>query len=176
MRWPLVAAGAGTVGVVAAGAVACLPGSPPSAPERPAPPAETFVRVAFDGASVDLPQGWAVTEPGPDRRLAEADDGRRVTVVRTRLRAPSDIAAVAADLESALARRSDQRITDLNPKTQVAGREVIGYRERIDAERFVDWYVVVAGAAQLSVGCEAGRTAAPLAGACERAVGSVREE
>lgn len=175
-RWPLVAAGAGTVGVVAAGAVACLPGSPPSAPERPAPPAETFVRVAFDGASVDLPQGWAVTEPGPDRRLAEADDGRRVTVVRTRLRAPSDIAAVAADLESALARRSDQRITDLNPKTQVAGREVIGYRERIDAERFVDWYVVVAGAAQLSVGCEAGRTAAPLAGACERAVGSVREE
>ncbi|MEC4616128.1 type VII secretion-associated protein [Tsukamurella tyrosinosolvens] len=175
-RWPLVAAGAGTVGVVAAGAVACLPGSPPSAPERPAPPAETFVRVAFDGASVDLPQGWAVTESGPDRRLAEADDGRRVTVVRTRLRAPSDIAAVAADLESALARRSDQRITDLNPKTQVAGREVIGYRERIDAERFVDWYVVVAGAAQLSVGCEAGRTAAPLAGACERAVGSVREE
>lgn len=175
-RWPLVAAGAGTVGVVAAGAVACLPGSPPPAPERPAPPAETFVRVAFDGASVDLPQGWAVTEPGPDRRLAEADDGRRVTVVRTRLRAPSDIAAVAADLESALARRSDQRITDLNPKTQVAGREVIGYRERIDAERFVDWYVVVAGASQLSVGCEAGRTAAPLAGACERAVGTVREE
>ncbi|KXO95580.1 type VII secretion-associated protein, Rv3446c family (plasmid) [Tsukamurella tyrosinosolvens] len=175
-RWPLVAAGAGTVGVVAAGAVACLPGSPPSAPERPAPPAETFVRVAFDGASVDLPRGWAVTEPGPDRRLAEADDGRRVTVVRTRLRAPSDVAAVAADLESALARRSDQRITDLNPKTQVAGREVIGYRERIDAERFVDWYVVVAGAAQLSVGCEAGRTAAPLAGACERAVGTVREE
>ena len=83
---------------------------------------------------------------------------------------------MAADLESALARRSDQRITDLNPKTQVAGREVIGYRERIDAERFVDWYVVVAGASQLSVGCEAGRTAAPLAGACERAVGTVREE
>ena len=175
-RWPLVAAGAGTVGVVAAGAVACLPGAPPSAPERPAPPAESFVRVAFDGASVDLPQGWAVTEPGPDRRLAVADDGRRVTVVRTRLRAPSDTAAVAADLESALARRSDRRITDLDPSTLVAGREVIGYREQIDADRFVDWYVVVAGAAQLSVGCEAGRTAAPLASACERAVGTVREE
>lgn len=175
-RWPFVAAGAGTVGVVAAGAVACLPGSPPSAPERPATPAEAFVRVAFDGASVDLPQGWVVTEPGPDRRRAEAGDGRRVTVVRTRLRAPSDLAAVAADLESALARRSDLRISDLNPSTRVAGREVIGYRERIDAERFVDWYVVVAGAAQLSVGCEAGRTAAPLVGACERAVGTVREE
>ncbi|MGC5025040.1 type VII secretion-associated protein [Tsukamurella sp. DT100] len=175
-RWPLVAAGAGTVGVVAAGAVACLPGAPPSAPERPAPSAESFVRVAFDGASVDLPEGWAVTEPGPDRRLAVADDGRRVTVVRTRLRAPSDLAAVAADLESALARRSDGRITDLDPSALVGGREVIGYREQIDPERFVDWYVVVAGAAQLSVGCEAGRTAAPLAGACERAVGTVREE
>ncbi|WP_165824393.1 type VII secretion-associated protein, partial [Tsukamurella pulmonis] len=67
-------------------------------------------------------------------------------------------------------------ISDLDPSTLVGGREVIGYRERIDAERFVDWYVVVAGAAQLSVGCEAGRSAAPLAGACERAVGSVREE
>ncbi len=176
----LVAAGAGTVGVVAAGAVACLPGAPASAPEPQArdqgTTGESFVRVAFDGASVDLPRGWSVTEPGPDRRRAEADDGRRVTVVRTRLRAPSDIAAVAADLESALARRADSRITDLNPSTRVAGREVIGYRERIDEERFVDWYVVVAGAAQLSVGCEAGRTAAPLAGPCERAVGSVREE
>ncbi|MGX9295946.1 type VII secretion-associated protein [Tsukamurella paurometabola] len=175
-RWPLVVAGAGTVGLVAAGAVACLPGAPPAAPVRPAPPDETFVRVAFDGASVDLPRGWAVSEPGPDRRLAQADDGRRVTVVRTRLRAPSDLAAVAADLESALARRADRRITDLTPSTLVAGREVIGYRERLDAERFVDWYVVVAGTAQLSVGCEAGRTAAPLAGACERAVGTVREE
>ncbi|BDD83932.1 hypothetical protein TPB0596_36950 [Tsukamurella pulmonis] len=176
-HWPLAAAGAGTVGVVAASAVACLPGaSPPAPPERPAPPSESFVRVAFDGASVDLPQGWTVTEPGPDRRLAEAGDGRRVTVVRTRLRAPSDTAAVAADLEAALARRSDRRISDLDPSTLVGGREVIGYRERIDAERFVDWYVVVAGAAQLSVGCEAGRSAAPLAGACERAVGSVREE
>ncbi|TWS23420.1 type VII secretion-associated protein [Tsukamurella sputi] len=175
-RWPLLVAGAGTVGVVAASAVACLPESVPSAPERPAPPAESFVRVAFDGASVDLPREWAVTEPGPDRRLAEAGDGRRVTVVRTRLRAPSDTAAVAADLEAALGRRSDQRISDLNPSTRVGGREVIGYRERIDAERFVDWYVVVAGAAQLSVGCEAGRSAAPLAGACERAVGTVQED
>ena len=175
-RWPLVAAGAGAVGVVAASAVACLPGAAPSAPERPAPPAEGFVRVAFDGASVDLPRGWVVTEPGPDRRLAEAGDGRRVTVVRTRLRAPSDTAAVAADLEAALARRSDQRISDLNPSTRVGGREVIGYRERIDGERFVDWYVVVTGAAQLSVGCEAGRSAAPLVAACERAVGTVRED
>ncbi|GAA1098230.1 type VII secretion-associated protein [Tsukamurella spumae] len=174
--WPLVAAGTGTVGMIAVGAVACLPGTPPSAPERPVPPAETFVRVAFDGAVVDLPQGWALTEPAPGRRLAQADDGRRVTVVRTRLRAPSDAAAVAADLEAALARRGDRRITDLNPAARVAGREVIGYREQLDAERFVDWYVVVAGAAQLSVGCEAGRTAAPLAGACERAVGTVREE
>ncbi|KXO96309.1 type VII secretion-associated protein [Tsukamurella pseudospumae] len=175
-RWPLITAGAGTVGVIAVGAVACLPGTPPSAPERPVPPAETFVRVAFDGAVVDLPQGWALTEPAPGRRLAQAGDGRRVTVVRTRLRAPSDTAAVAADLEAALARRGDRRITDLNPAARVAGREVIGYREQLDAERFVDWYVVVAGAAQLSVGCEAGRTAAPLAGACERAVGTVREE
>lgn len=175
-RWPYVAAGAGTAAAVATSAVACLPGAAPSSPERPAPPAESFVRVAFDGASVDLPRGWAVTQPGPDRRLAQADDGRRVTVVRARLRAPSDLATVAADLESALARRSDHRISDLNPSTRVGGRDVIGYRERIDAERVVDWYVVVAGAAQLSVGCEAGRSAAPLAGACERAVGTVREE
>ena len=71
---------------------------------------------------------------------------------------------------------------EINPEVECVALETrvseleAGARERIDAERFVDWYVVVAGAAQLSVGCEAGRSAAPLAGACERAVGTVREE
>lgn len=172
--WIGLTAAASLLGVAAVG-VACLPARV-SAPERPVPPPESFVQVAFDGAVVDLPRGWAVTEPAPGRRVAEADDGRRVTVVRTQLRAPSDRATVAAELRTALDRRGDQRISDLEPDGAVAGREVIGYRERLTAERVVDWYVVVAGTAQLSVGCEAGRTAAPLAAPCERAVASVRAQ
>ncbi|BDH58943.1 type VII secretion-associated protein [Tsukamurella sp. PLM1] len=174
-RWLLAGAAATTVAGVASGVVSCLPGTSPPAPERPVQAAETYVSVEFDGAVVDLPRGWAVTEPAPGRRLAQADDGRRVTVVRTALRAPSDVVAVAAELEAALAERGDGRVSGLN-RSQVGGREVIGYREQLDAERVVDWYVVVAGAAQLSVGCEAGRTAAPLATACERAVSTVREQ
>ncbi|MDP0398051.1 type VII secretion-associated protein [Tsukamurella strandjordii] len=171
-----VVAAAGVTGVAAA-AIACLPSTGGAgAPERPAQPPESFVQVAFDGTVVDLPRGWDITEPAPGRRLAQAGDGRRVTVVRTRLRASTDQAAVAAELKSELDRRGDHRISDLDPAGSVAGRDVIGYRERLAADRVVDWYVVVAGDAQLSVGCEAGRTAAPLAGACERAVGSVRPD
>lgn len=166
---------AGVVGVAAA-AVACLPTGAPSTPERPVNPPEAFQQVAFDGTVVDLPRGWTITEPARGRRVAEAGDGRRVTVVHTRLRAPTDRATVAAELRTALDRRDDQRISDLDPAGTVAGRDVIGYRERLAADRIVDWYVVVADDAQLSVGCEAGRTAAPLAGPCERAVRSVRAD
>ncbi|WP_019202375.1 type VII secretion-associated protein [Tsukamurella sp. 1534] len=172
-----VAAGAvASLVCVAAAGVACFPRARTAAPDRPEAAPERFVQVSFDGTVVDLPSGWTVSEPGPGRRTALAEDGRRVTVVRTALRGPSDRARVAADLESALAKRGDRRITGLDPGASVAGRDVIGYREQLDAERFVDWYVVVAGAAQLSVGCEAGRTAAPLAGACERAVTTVRPD
>ncbi|GAB3129288.1 hypothetical protein GCM10027289_11250 [Tsukamurella serpentis] len=174
-RWPIAAAGSAVLTTVAAGAVACLPGEAP-APQRPGPPPDTYRRVAFDGALVELPEGWSVTEPAPGRRMAQAADGRRVTVVRARLRSPSDTSGVAAELKAALARRTDHRIADLNPSVVVAGREVIGYRELLDAQRSVNWYVVVAGEAQLSVGCEAGDGAAPLTAPCERAVGTVREE
>lgn len=175
MRPVLAGAAVLAVGAVAAGAVACLPArAPASEPERREFAAESFVEVAFGGTVVDLPSGWTVSEPAPDRRAAQATDGRRVTVVHKNLHAPSDQVRVGRELQAALASRNDRRITDLDTAAVVAGRHVIGYRERLDAQRFVDWYVVVTGAVQLSVGCEAGRTAAPLAPSCERAVRSVR--
>ncbi|MDF0530895.1 type VII secretion-associated protein [Tsukamurella sp. 8F] len=158
----LAVRGPGSPAVGAAGAA-------PSSSGRPA----TTVDVALDGVTVALPAGWAVAE-AEGRRVARADDGRRVSVVHHRLARPATRDAVAADLLAALPGRVDARIVGLEPRTNYAGRDVVGYREQLAPDRFVLWYVVVDGTHQVSVGCEPGRGAESVEPHCMRAVGSVR--
>ncbi|GAA4399993.1 type VII secretion-associated protein [Tsukamurella soli] len=163
----LVATGAALVGLRTAGPRD--PAPPPAPRERTATQTDTV-----DGVEVALPVGWSITRPAGGRAVARAPDGRRVTVVHRTLPAPTSRDAVAADLASALPEQGDARIVGLEPRARYAGRDVIGYREQITPQRFVLWYVVIDGGHQVSIGCEPGIGAAPIAEYCARAVGSVR--
>jgi type VII secretion-associated protein (TIGR03931 family) len=142
------------------------------------------------GYAVRVPAGWAHTGGLPERRRSlltptHAPDGSDlVSVERTPLGYDADAeprrARVELRAEFDRSVRAGAALSGLDDDTRVAGRRVVTYRETggggtggDSAE--VDWYVVLDGDAQLSVGCQhtvAG--AAAVADVCATVVGSLR--
>jgi type VII secretion-associated protein (TIGR03931 family) len=138
------------------------------------------------GYRLDVPAGWEHTGGLPERRrtlltpVAAPEGSDLLAVERTPLgydtgaepeRARAELRAV---FDEAVARGS--ALSDFKPSVTVAGRTVATYRQQMGSAA-VDWFVVLDGDAQLSVGCQHTRAgAAAVRAACEVVVGSVRRE
>ena len=138
------------------------------------------------GYAVRLPAGWAHTGGLPERRrslltpVGAPDGGDLISVERTPLGydATAEPQRARAELRAEFARAAadGSPLSGFDDDARFAGRPVVGYREAAGPDvAQVDWYVVLDGEAQLSVGCRhttAG--AAGVAAACATVVGSLR--
>ena len=171
------AAVVGLSGLYAAGSTLPAPG--------PVPLAAAGELVQY-GYAVRLPAGWAHTGGLPERRrslltpVGAPDGGDLISVERTPLGYDADAEPqrARAELRAEFARAAADGapLAGFDDDARFAGRRVVGYREAAgpDAAQ-VDWYVVLDGEAQLSVGCRhttAGASA--VAAACATVVGSLR--
>jgi hypothetical protein len=156
------------------------------------------------GYAVRLPAGWAHTGGLPERRRSlltptGAPDGANlISVERTPLGYDADREPLRAraELRAEFIRAVSEGapLSGFDDEARFAGRPVVGYREmagaaaggaaeeaddapegpRADATQ-VDWYVVLDGDAQLSVGCRYTTSgASEVAAACATVVGSLR--
>ncbi|UZJ25360.1 type VII secretion-associated protein [Rhodococcus antarcticus] len=142
-------------------------------------------------ATVVVPDTWreaARSEDGATARLVlsatgSSADPRRLLLVQTRLSGGAGAAEVASALREQVAGAAapgagtGSAYDSFDDGAEYAGRAVIRYREVPDPGSAVDWFVVVEGGYQLSVGCQhPAADAGPDGGAgtCERAVGSVQ--
>ncbi|MFC5230444.1 type VII secretion-associated protein [Pseudonocardia zijingensis] len=147
---------AAAIGAVALLGLGRLP-APPAVPEVPA-----GVLVQY-GYRLDVPAGWEHTGGLPERRRVlltprSAPEGSDlIAVERTSLgydtaaepqRARTELRAV---FDAAVAAGS--RLSAFDPDARVGGREATAYRQEEPGGTVVDWYVVLDGDAQLSVGC-----------------------
>ncbi|GAA1331347.1 type VII secretion-associated protein [Pseudonocardia xinjiangensis] len=160
------------------GAGVLLPSRPPAA----VVPAGVLVQYGY---RLDVPAGWEHTGGLPERRRtlltpAGAPEGSDLIAVErsplgydTGAEPERARAELRAEFESAAAAGSALR--DYTTTT-LAGREVATYRQRgADGRTVVDWFVLLDGDAQLSVGCRhtaAGSSA--VRAACDVVVASVR--
>ncbi|MDT7581945.1 MAG: hypothetical protein QOK35_3209 [Pseudonocardiales bacterium] len=164
---------AGTAGLLAAGAA--LP---------PAAPAAAGDLVQY-GYAVRLPAGWAHTGGLPERRrslitpVAAPDGTDLISVERTPLGYDADTepgrARAELRAEFAAAVEGGAPLSGFDDGARYAGRPVVAYRESGGGTAGdVDWYVVLEGDAQLSVGCRHTQAGTgPVAAACVTVVGSV---
>jgi type VII secretion-associated protein (TIGR03931 family) len=173
---PAVAAAVLVAGLIGLGAL--LPSQRPAA----AVPAGVLVQYGY---RLDVPAGWEHTGGLPERRRtlltpAGAPEGSDLIAVErsplgydTGAEPERARAELRAEFESAVAAGSALRGYTT---TTLAGREVATYRQRgEDGRTVVDWFVLLDGDAQLSVGCRhtaAGSTA--VRAACDLVVASVR--
>ncbi|MCG8916647.1 type VII secretion-associated protein [Actinokineospora sp. PR83] len=127
--------------------------------QPPADPGRVIAQYEYRFA---LPEGWTQTggDPGLLRtEIRPADDtggGDAVLVEEKRLSFDSGAERSRAvdKLRSDYEAGGDQ-FTDFADATRFADRDVVHYREQLDAESAtVDWYVLFQGAAQVSVGCQ----------------------
>jgi type VII secretion-associated protein (TIGR03931 family) len=182
---------AGVAGLLAAGA-ALPPSMPPSMPPSipPSSPPSATSAAAGDlvqyGYAVRLPAGWAHTGGLPERRRSlitpsAAPDGTDlISVERTPLGYDADTeprrARAELRAEFAAAVEGGAPLSGFDDEARYAGRSVVAYREAGGATAGdVDWYVVLDGDAQLSVGCRhtpAGTES--VVAACATVVGSLR--
>jgi type VII secretion-associated protein (TIGR03931 family) len=157
---------------------------PPPAVPSEAAPAQQLIQYGY---VLDLPAGWAHTGGLPERRrslltpLAAPDGSDLISV---------ELAPVGYDTGAELRRAHtelkaafDAAVADGAPLSgfaddaSYAGRPVVVYQDSGDADVdvTVDWYVVLDGAAQLSVGCRhTGAGARDVAAACAAVVRSLR--
>jgi type VII secretion-associated protein (TIGR03931 family) len=155
-------------------------------PAEPGPLAVAGELVQY-GYAVRLPRGWAHTGGLPERRRSlltptgAPDGGNLISVERSPLGYDADAEPqrARAELRAEFVRAAagGAPLTGFDDDARFAGRPVVMYREAAggaDAAQ-VDWYVVLDGDAQLSVGCrhtDAG--AAAVAAACATVVASLR--
>ena len=137
------------------------------------------------GYAVRLPAGWAHTGGLPERRRslvtpAAAPDGTDlISVERTPLGYDADIepgrARAELRAEFVTAVEGGAPLSGFDDDARYAGRPVVSYRESgRGTAGDVDWYVVLDGDAQLSVGCRHTRAGAEsVAAACATVVGSL---
>jgi type VII secretion-associated protein (TIGR03931 family) len=150
------------------------------APEVAASPSDLVVQYGY---SVPLPGGWEHTGGEPERRRVlltprDAPDGAElISVERTALGydATREPERANAELRAAYAGglAAGEALEDLDPNARFAGRAVVRFRQLLSGGAVhVDWYVVLDGTDQLSVGC---RYAGPApADACAEVVSGVR--
>jgi type VII secretion-associated protein (TIGR03931 family) len=172
-----LATAAGAAGLAAVG------GALPARAPDPGPSAGHLVQYGY---AIRLPPGWAHTGGLPERRrslltpLATPDGSDLISVERTPLgydggaeprRARREL---RAEFASAVA--AGAPLSGFDDSARFAGRPVVTYREAGGGEDGqVDWYVVLDGDAQLSIGCQhtpAGTDA--VATACATVVASAR--
>jgi len=141
------------------------------------------VRVEQVGAAtVDVPGDWRRTGL-PDNRpvdgageravFADPDDGRRIIVVVTALRAGSTRASVAVSMRNRLAQRGDDVIREFTADASFAGKQVIAYRETPASGPPIAWYIHVDRNTQVSIGCQSGTGDDPIDDPCADAVRSL---
>jgi type VII secretion-associated protein (TIGR03931 family) len=178
-RWGSAAVAAVLVGGIAgAGTAVALP---MRAPPAAVPVAGVLVQYGY---RLDLPAGWEHTGGLPERRRslltrAGAPQGTDlIAVERTPLGYDADAEPerAAAELRAAYDRSvsAGSRLSDYGA-ADVGGRPVTSYRQQERDGAVVEWYVVLDGDAQLSVGCrhtQAGTDA--VRAACAVVVGSIR--
>jgi type VII secretion-associated protein (TIGR03931 family) len=170
-------AGAAAVAVVALLAIGRL-----VAPAAEAVPAGVLVQYGY---RLDVPAGWEHTGGQPEHRrvlltpVAAPDGSDMIAVERSPL--GYDTAAeperAQAELRAAFdaAVAGGSALSGYDPGTWFAGRAVTAYREEEPDRTVVDWFVVLDGDAQLSIGCR--HTAAgaeAVRAACAAVVASVR--
>jgi type VII secretion-associated protein (TIGR03931 family) len=153
------------------------------APTRASPAVGALVQYGY---AVDLPAGWAHTGGLPERRrslltpLAAPDGSDLISVERTPLGYDADAEPTRARTELrarfAAAVAAGAPLSGFDDDARYAGRAVVVYQEAgRTSGADVDWYVVLDGDAQLSVGCRhtpAGTDA--VRAACVTVVGSLR--
>jgi type VII secretion-associated protein (TIGR03931 family) len=171
----VLAAAAALLGLLAAGT------APPREPAAPRPVAGELVQYGY---AVDLPVGWAHTGGLPERRRSlltpvRAPDGSDlISVERSPLGydAGAEPERARAELRTtfAAAVAGGAPLSGFDDGASYAGRPVVVYRED-GANADVDWFVVLDGDAQLSIGCRHTRAgAAEVAAACATVVRSAR--
>jgi type VII secretion-associated protein (TIGR03931 family) len=172
----LAAAGAITVAALVAAGRSLAPESPTAVPSG--------VLVQY-GYRLDVPSGWEHTGGLPERRRVlitptEAPDGSDLIAVE---RSPLGYDAGAepqraraelrAEFDAAVAEGG--ALGDYRADVRFAGRTVTTYRQEGPDGTAVEWFVVLDGAAQLSVGCRHTAAGADrVRAACAVVVASVR--
>lgn len=169
------AAPAALAALLAAASAALLVAGP-----SPPPPDPGDVVVQY-GYAMRLPEGWAHTGGLPERRRtlltpAGAPEGSDlVAVERTPLGydATAEPDRAISDLRAAFDAAVSAGVA-LSDFTTTTGRAAARYRQH-GAGGVIDWYVVLDGPDQLSVGCQqTPASAADVERACALVVGSVR--
>jgi type VII secretion-associated protein (TIGR03931 family) len=169
--------GAAAVGALLAAGQLVAPGPAPAQ-------AVTGVLVQY-GYRLDLPAGWEHTGGLPVRRrvlltpVSAPEGSDLVAVERTPLGydsgAEPDRAAAELRAEFAAAVAAGSPLSGYDPDAEVAGRRGTAYRQEEADGTVVEWFVVLDGDAQLSVGCRSTRAnAGAVRAACDRVVASVR--
>lgn len=169
----VLAAGAAAVVLAAlhvlGGLLAPAPGPPP-----PGVLAQYGYRFA-------LPEGWAHTGGLPERRRSlltpvtapEGSDLIAVEATPLGYDAAAEPARAAAELRTEFD-AAGPGLSGYAARARFGGRAVTAYRERAGAS-VVDWYVLLDGGTQLSVGCRHTPTGtAAVAAACAVVVGTLR--
>ncbi|MFW0791101.1 type VII secretion-associated protein [Gordonia sp. CPCC 205333] len=165
-----VLAGATIAAVIAATAIV---GGVRSGHSLSAPESMRVGRVA-----VVIPSGWNRAEQSMGSgEVARAvfvrrDDGRRIIVVQTTVRAGSTPDSVARSLANKIAQRGDNAVVEFAPSMRMGGRDVIAYRETPASGVPIAWYVLVEHDLQVSIGCQGGSDAQAMHAECAAAVGS----
>ncbi len=167
----------------AAAVVALLAAGQVVAPGPVPAQAVTGVLVQY-GYRLDLPKGWEHTGGLPERRrvlltpISAPEGSDLVAVERTPLGydsgAEPERAAAELRAEFAAAVAAGSRLSGYDPDAEVAGRRGTTYRQEEADGTVVEWFVVLDGDAQLSVGCRSTRAnAGAVRAACDRVVASV---
>jgi type VII secretion-associated protein (TIGR03931 family) len=183
-RWGSAALTAMLVGGLAgAGTAVAMPVWAPTAAAPTAAPPAAGVLVQY-GYRLDLPAGWAHTGGFPERRRSlltrvGAPQGTDlIAVERTPLGydAAAEPERAAAEMRAAFDQSvaAGARLSGYG-NTEIGGRAVTAYRQQERDGAVVEWYVVLDGDAQLSVGCRHTPTGTDaVRSACAVVVGSVR--
>ncbi|WP_338837551.1 type VII secretion-associated protein [Gordonia polyisoprenivorans] len=151
--------------------------------DRPPAPADHLVTQGR--TSLLIPSDWQQTEQNAPSGATSSsvqsrtvfvapEDGSRILLVQSTVRAGSTPSSVALSLRNRIAQRGDDVVSEFSAATRFAGRDVISYREAPASGAPIRWYVLVEHDLQVSVGCQAGTGGDSVDEPCEQAVASAR--
>lgn len=182
-RWWLAGGAVVVVAAVVVGLVLGLPGGGGSSkPAASSKPRDTTEQLAVYDYSFDLPKGWHQGGGDDTRRTVtiypkgSTDPKAVVTVQEDLLRKSSDGAGRAAFLDELGTKVRDAGYVGYQRSTSFAGRNVAYYRGQVPKQHAaIEWYVLVHGKVQVSVGCQyTEKTADRVRDPCHGVVHSMR--
>ncbi|RPA65253.1 type VII secretion-associated protein [Gordonia oryzae] len=152
-------------------------------PDRSPAPADHLVTQGR--TSLLIPTDWQQTEQSAPSGATSSsvqlrvvfvapDDGSRILLIQSTVRAGSTPSSVALSLRNRIAQRGDDVVSEFSASTRFAGRDVISYREAPASGAPIRWYVLVEQNLQVSVGCQAGTGGDSVDEPCAQAVASAR--